>query len=292
MLWSMTGFGKSELIFENKKISIEIKSLNSKQLDLVTRLPFAYNEKELEIRNHINNRLERGKVSFNMYSELQGANSQYKINKELAAAYYSELQDITKMIGKEENAEYLQTLMRLPDVVSQSREMLDENEWILVEKTILTAIEQLDKFRLQEGAVLEADFIKRIGKITQLLKQVADFEPNRIEKIKERILKEMNSLSEEIKVDRNRFEQEMIFYIEKLDITEEKIRLAQHCDYFLKTLKDKEMSKGKKLGFILQEIGREINTLGSKANDTEIQKIVVQMKDELEKIKEQSLNIL
>ena len=292
MLWSMTGFGKSELIFENKKISIEIKSLNSKQLDLVTRLPFAYNEKELEIRNHINNKLERGKVSFNMYSELQGANSQYKINKELAAAYYSELQEITKMIGKEEDAEYLQTLMRLPDVVSQSREMLDENEWILVEKAILSAIEQLDKFRLQEGAVLEADFVKRIGKITQLLKQVADFEPNRIEKIKERILKEMNSLSEEIKVDRNRFEQEMIFYIEKLDITEEKIRLAQHCDYFLKTLKDKEMSKGKKLGFILQEIGREINTLGSKANDTEIQKIVVQMKDELEKIKEQSLNIL
>lgn len=292
MLWSMTGFGKAEVIYENKKISIEIKSLNSKQLDLTTRIPFAYNEKELEIRNHINNRLERGKVSFSMFTELQGANSQYKINKELAAAYFSELQEITRMIGEEEKSDYLQTLMRLPDVVSQSREMLDENEWTEVEKIIIQAINQLDEFRKQEGAVLEADFVKRIQKILDLLREVKTFEQARIERIKERILKELNALAEDVKVDRNRFEQEMIFYIEKLDVTEEKLRLAQHCDYFLKTLKDKDMSKGKKLGFILQEIGREINTLGSKANDTEIQKIVVQMKDELEKIKEQSLNIL
>lgn len=292
MLWSMTGFGKAEVIYENKKISIEIKSLNSKQLDLTTRIPFAYNEKELEIRNHINNRLERGKVSFSMFTELQGANSQYKINKELAAAYFSELQEITRMIGEEEKSDYLQTLMRLPDVVSQSREMLDENEWTEVEKIIIQSINQLDEFRKQEGAVLEADFVKRIQKILDLLREVKTFEQARIERIKERILKELNALAEDVKVDRNRFEQEMIFYIEKLDVTEEKLRLAQHCDYFLKTLKDKDMSKGKKLGFILQEIGREINTLGSKANDTEIQKIVVQMKDELEKIKEQSLNIL
>lgn len=288
----MTGFGKAEVIYENKKISIEIKSLNSKQLDLTTRIPFAYNEKELEIRNHINNRLERGKVSFSMFTELQGANSQYKINKELAAAYFSELQEITRMIGEEVKSDYLQTLMRLPDVVSQSREMLDENEWTEVEKIIIQAINQLDEFRKQEGAVLEADFVKRIQKILDLLREVKTFEQARIERIKERILKELNALAEDVKVDRNRFEQEMIFYIEKLDVTEEKLRLAQHCDYFLKTLKDKDMSKGKKLGFILQEIGREINTLGSKANDTEIQKIVVQMKDELEKIKEQSLNIL
>jgi uncharacterized protein (TIGR00255 family) len=288
----MTGFGKSEVIYENKKFSIEIKSLNSKQLDLATRMPYAYNEKELEIRNHINNRLERGKVSFNMFSEMQGANSQYKINKELAAAYFSELQDIASMIGQEEKSDYLQTLMKLPDVVGQSREMLDENEWFAVEKAVLQAIEQLENFRKQEGAVLEADFVKRIQKILELLKEVEKHESARVERIKERILKELNSLAEDIKVDRNRFEQEMIFYIEKLDIAEEKLRLAQHCDYFMKTLKDKGMSKGKKLGFILQEIGREINTLGSKANDTEIQMIVVQMKDELEKIKEQSLNIL
>jgi uncharacterized protein (TIGR00255 family) len=292
MLWSMTGFGKSEVIYENKKFSIEIKSLNSKQLDLATRMPYAYNEKELEIRDHINNRLERGKVSFNMFSEMQGANSQYKINKELAAAYFSELQDIASMIGQEEKSDYLQTLMKLPDVVGQSREMLDENEWFAVEKAVLQAIEQLENFRKQEGAVLEADFVKRIQKILELLKEVEKHESARVERIKERILKELNSLAEDIKVDRNRFEQEMIFYIEKLDIAEEKLRLAQHCDYFMKTLKDKGMSKGKKLGFILQEIGREINTLGSKANDTEIQMIVVQMKDELEKIKEQSLNIL
>lgn len=292
MLWSMTGFGKSEVIYENKKFSIEIKSLNSKQLDLATRMPYAYNEKELEIRNHINNRLERGKVSFNMFSEMQGANSQYKINKELAAAYFSELQDIASMIGQEEKSDFLQTLMKLPDVVSQSREMLDENEWFAVEKAVLQAIEQLENFRKQEGAVLEADFVKRIQKILELLKEVEKHESARVERIKERILKELNSLAEDIKVDRNRFEQEMIFYIEKLDIAEEKLRLAQHCDYFMKTLKDKGMSKGKKLGFILQEIGREINTLGSKANDTEIQMIVVQMKDELEKIKEQALNIL
>lgn len=292
MLWSMTGFGKSEVIYENKKISIEIKSLNSKQLDLATRIPFAYNEKELEIRNHINNNLERGKVSFNMFSEMQGANSQYKINKELAAAYFNELQDITRMIGQEEKSDYLQTLMRLPDVVGQSREMLDENEWLAVEKAVLEAIDQLNNFRKQEGSVLEADFIKRINTILGLLKEVEKFESARIDRIRERILKELASLSEDIKVDRNRFEQEIIFYIEKLDVSEEKLRLAQHCDYFIKTLKDKGMSKGKKLGFILQEIGREINTLGSKANDTDIQQIVVQMKDELEKIKEQSLNIL
>jgi uncharacterized protein (TIGR00255 family) len=292
MLLSMTGFGQAETFFENKKISIEIKSLNSKQLDLSTRLPFAYNEKEIEIRNLINNRLERGKITFNMYVEMLGASSQYKINKELAVAYFSELQDITKLIGVEASTDYLQTLMRLPDVVSQSREMLSEQEWMTAEKAILLAICQLDDFRKQEGATLEKDFVNRINVILRLLGEVSAFEAQRIDRIKERITKELNLLAEDMKVDRNRFEQEMIFYIEKLDVTEEKLRLRQHCEYFIKTLSDKDLSKGKKLGFILQEIGREINTLGSKANDTDIQKIVVQMKDELEKIKEQSLNIL
>lgn len=292
MLWSMTGFGKSETIYEKKKISIEIKSLNSKQLDFSARLPFSYNEKELDIRNIINSRLERGKITFNLYCESVGDKSLYKINKDLAVSYFNELKDIRNLVHENHESDLIGTVMRLPDVVTQNRDILPEGEWFATEKAVILAIDMLEAFRIQEGELLKIDFIRRINVILALLKSVDPFEKLRIERIKERILKELNQYSEDINIDRNRFEQELIFYIEKLDITEEKLRLEQHCNYFLKTISDKEMSKGKKLGFILQEIGREINTLGSKANDTDIQKIVVDMKDELEKIKEQSLNIL
>lgn len=288
----MTGFGKSETIYEKKKISIEIKSLNSKQLDFSARLPFSYNEKELDIRNIINSRLERGKITFNLYCESVGDKSMYKINKDLAVSYFNELKDIRSLVNENHESDLIGTVMRLPDVVTQNRDILPEGEWFATEKAIILAIDMLEAFRIQEGELLKIDFIRRINVILALLKSVDPFEKLRIERIKERILKELNQYSEDINIDRNRFEQELIFYIEKLDITEEKLRLEQHCNYFLKTISDKEMSKGKKLGFILQEIGREINTLGSKANDTDIQKIVVDMKDELEKIKEQSLNIL
>jgi len=287
----MTGYGKTECELPTKKITIEIKSLNSKQLDINSRFPGIYREKDIEVRKIIAEKLERGKVDFNLYCEQLGLESNANINKPIVRAYYAQLSEIYNElnIGLSELA--IQSIMRLPDVVKVNHEELDETEWKIIVGKILEAIETLNSFREQEGTALELDISSHIDLIISLKNQIEPFENERVEKIKTRLYDALNSVSANIQSDPNRFEQEMIFYLEKLDINEEKVRLENHCSYFLDTMKEPYPS-GKKLGFIAQEIGREINTLGSKANHSEIQKLVIIMKDELEKIKEQLLNIL
>ena len=286
MIASMTGYGKAVLELPEKKVTIEIRSLNSKTLDLNTRIPSFYREKELEIRNLISEKVQRGKVDFSMLVELNPAARNQNINAELIKSYMAEFKSITPNVT---DGELLPVVMRLPDVISYTQDDLSEDEWNQIRATIIDAIDALNQFRLDEGKVLEKYLTLNLNNILELLTQVVPFEKERIETIKERFNKRLEELK--VDVDQNRFEQELIFYLEKLDITEEKVRLKNHCEYFLKELAETE-SNGKKLGFISQEIGREINTLGSKSNHSEMQKIVVQMKDELEKIKEQSLNIL
>ena len=286
MITSMTGFGKAVLELPEKKITIEIRSLNSKTLDLNTRFPSFYREKELEIRNIISEKIQRGKVDFSMMVELNPAARNQKVNADLIKSYIQEFKNITPTVT---DGELLPVVMRLPDVISYSQDDLGEDEWNQIRATIITAIDALNEFRLDEGKVLEKYITSNLTNILDLLTQVVPFEIERITTIKERFAKRLEEVK--VEIDQNRFEQELIFYLEKLDITEEKVRLKNHCEYFLKELEGNE-SNGKKLGFISQEIGREINTLGSKSNHSEMQKIVVQMKDELEKIKEQALNIL
>ncbi|MFV0232338.1 YicC family protein [Empedobacter falsenii] len=286
MIASMTGYGKAILELPEKKVTIEIRSLNSKTLDLNTRIPSFYREKELEIRNLISEKVQRGKIDFSMLVELNPAARNQSINAELIKSYMEEFKSITPNVT---DGELLPVIMRLPDVISYTQDDLNEEEWNQIRATIIEAINALNQFRLDEGKVLEKYLTLNLNNILELLTQVIPFEQERIETIKERFNKRLEDLK--VDVDQNRFEQEMIFYLEKLDITEEKVRLKNHCEYFLKELAG-IASNGKKLGFISQEIGREINTLGSKSNHSEMQKIVVQMKDELEKIKEQSLNIL
>jgi uncharacterized protein (TIGR00255 family) len=288
----MTGYGKAEIELAKAKLTIEMKSLNSKQLDLNIRLPYAYNDQELGLRSLISKTLQRGKISIFVNVENTSNNSNTQINSDLIKDYYSQLSGLAKELGIDNNKELLPTIMRLPDVITTEKEEVDKDDIHKFNTAIKEAIDKIDEFRIQEGEVLENDFRKRISNIVELLSQVDQFENIRVEKIKERIEQALNNQIDESQIDKNRLEQELIFYIEKLDITEEKVRLSQHCEYFIETLDNKSVSKGKKLGFILQEIGREINTLGSKSNDSNMQKIVVQMKDELEKIKEQSLNIL
>ncbi len=282
----MTGFGKAVLELPEKKITIEIRSLNSKTLDLNTRFPSFYREKELEIRNIISEKIQRGKVDFSMMVELNPAARNQKVNADLIKSYIQEFKNITPTVT---DGELLPVVMRLPDVISYTQDDLGEDEWNQIRATIITAIDALNEFRLDEGKVLEKYITSNLTNILDLLTQVVPFEIERITTIKERFAKRLEEVK--VEIDQNRFEQELIFYLEKLDITEEKVRLKNHCEYFLKELEGNE-SNGKKLGFISQEIGREINTLGSKSNHSEMQKIVVQMKDELEKIKEQALNIL
>lgn len=291
MLISMTGFGKASKEIGSKKITVEIKSLNSKQLDVFSRIPGYYKEKEIEVRNLISKKLSRGKVEFNMYAEVSGTDSNSIVNEEIVKSYYNQLTKISSDLGLEREQDLLQTIMRLPDTLKTEREELDDEEWNEVLVGIKKAIDELIEFRTQEGKVLEQDITERVKKISQLLTKVEPLEKQRLEKVKERLRSNLTELTEKENLDENRFEQELIFYLEKLDITEEKVRLKNHCDYFLETTKTNE-PVGKKLGFISQEIGREINTLGSKANDSDMQKIVVLMKDELEKIKEQLLNVL
>jgi len=288
---SMTGFGKSELELPNKKVIIEIKSLNSKQIDLNTRMPGIYRSKELEIRALLSNRLERGKVDFSIFVESTGEALNHTFNKELAVNYYQEIKRIAEEIEQEKFNNYLPLVLKMPDVMKVEREDFNEEEWVIIEKSMLEAIDQLNEFRLQEGQSLSEEFKNRIQIILDLLARVPEYEEARIKVVRERIHKNLSEFSEDHKVDQNRFEQEMIYYIERFDITEEKVRLKKHCTYFLESMENKGPI-GKKLGFICQEIGREVNTLGSKANDVDLQKIVIQMKDELEKIKEQLLNIL
>lgn len=286
MIHSMTGYGKAVAEYSDKKITVEIRSLNSKGLDLNTRLPFLYKEKELEIRKLLSEKLQRGKIDFSITLEANAVNKAQQINPEIIKSY---IEEFKQLVPGATDAELLAIVMRLPDVMVFSSKEIDETEWNQALELILKAIENLNQFRRDEGKMLEQEFIQRIQSILQLLNQVEPFEKERIQTLKDRFTKNLEELSGDY--DANRFEQELIYYLEKLDITEEKVRLKNHCDYFLENLESAE-SEGKKLGFICQEIGREINTLGSKSNHSGMQKIVVQMKDELEKVKEQVLNIL
>ena len=287
----MTGFGKAVCELETKKITIEIKSLNSKQLDVYSRIPGFYKEKEIEIRNVISKKIIRGKIDFGMYAEITGVENGSIINTELVKAYFKQLSEISESLGVDDKNELLSIIMRMPDVLKTERSELDEEEWKIVRKSIDKAIDDLIEFRKQEGIALKKDIIHRINNIINLLSEIEPFEKQRLNHTKERLRNNLKELASGEEIDENRFEQELIFYLEKLDITEEKVRLTNHCEYFLKTIESSE-PLGKKLGFISQEIGREINTLGSKANDSEMQKLVILMKDELEKIKEQLLNVL
>ncbi len=284
----MTGFGKSILQLPTKKITIEVKSLNSKNLDLNARIPSQYREKELQMRNTIAKSLTRGKVDFSLYIEITAEETSTKINEAVVKDYIKQLSAISAY-AKQEELELLKMAVRMPDSLKTIREEINEEEFKAIEKSLLQALESIENYRADEGKALEKDFVLRVGNIGNLLDQVIKMDPERIAAVRERLHKAVSDLKEE--VDQNRFEQELIYYLEKFDITEEKVRLSNHIEYFTTTLNSKE-SNGKKLGFITQEIGREINTIGSKSNYAPMQQLVVQMKDELEKIKEQLLNVL
>ncbi len=285
MIHSMTGYGKSVVQLPTKKITIELKSLNSKNLDLNARMPSIYREKELLLRKAIAKELVRGKIDFSIYVETTAEDTSTKINTPVVKQYMKQLQEVTEG----DAIELLKMAVRFPDALNTEREEIDETEWKIIQTEIDGAIEQIKKYRLDEGEVLEQDFKNRVTTIDALLEDVILMDPDRIEGVRERLRKGIEDLRE--KHDENRFEQELVYYIEKFDITEEKVRLKNHLNYFVEALNSKD-SNGKKLGFIGQEMGREINTIGSKSNYAPMQQLVVQMKDELEKIKEQLLNVL
>lgn len=285
MIQSMTGYGKEVVQLPSKTITIEIKSLNSKGLDLNTRVPSAYREKELEIRDILAKSLQRGKVDFSLYIEVTGQEVTTQLNEDAVKQYIKQLANVVNG----DPVELLKMAVRMPDALKTEREEIDEKEYDSILKGINKALVAINKYRSDEGLVLENDFIERSKTISSLLEDVVAIDPERVDAVKERLRKAVADIKE--KVDENRFEQELIYYLEKYDITEEKVRLKNHLDYFDQTLKSDD-SNGKKLGFITQELGREINTIGSKANYAPMQQIVVQMKDELEKIKEQALNVL
>ena len=285
MIQSMTGYGKTVLQLPTKKITIELKSLNSKNLDLNVRMPAYYREKELNVRKKLASALVRGKIDFSIYVEDNGGEVSSKINEKTVKTYMNQLKNIVDS----NEIELLKMAIRLPDALKTEREELDEEEWGKIDEAMVETIEKINSYRIDEGKTLQNDFVLRSSNIENLLQKVIEIDPKRMEHVKEKLKKGIVEL--EAKVDENRFEQELIYYIEKLDITEEKVRLKNHLDYFNKEL-NSTVSNGKKLGFITQEIGREINTIGSKSNFAEMQKLVVQMKDELEKIKEQNLNVL
>lgn len=287
----MTGYGKAECELKDKKVTVEIKTLNSKNLDIFTKIPGIYREKELEIRSEISKTLERGKVEFVLYYESTNDSKATTINTTVVKNYYDQLKNVADELNINAQEQMLQTIMRLPDTLYIEHEEINNEEWEVIFNTIQKAIGQVNEFRLQEGLYLQKDMEQRIRSIEQLKEHLATFENDRIEKVKQRLKDNIKTLLEDNEIDKNRFEQEIIYYLEKLDITEEKVRLTNHCQYFNEML-NQGNAIGKKLGFIAQEIGREINTIGSKANDSDIQKDVVLMKDELEKIKEQVLNIL
>lgn len=290
MIQSMTGFGKAMSELENRKITVEIKSLNSKQLDLSVRLPNVYKEHEMTLRNLISRQLERGKVDFLIYVENLGTETSTQINQSVVEAYYNQIKDSADKLGIDVPHDWFQTLLRLPEVLKFEQSEIDEEEWKIVLNTIDKALSQLQNFRKQEGHMLEELFKDKINNISNLLLEIEPFEKERLERVKNRILESLQKL-DNIDYDKNRFEQELSYYIERLDINEEKTRLRNHLGYFIETMKSTS-GQGKKLGFICQEIGREINTMGSKSNDADMQQIVVRMKDELEQIKEQVLNVL
>ena len=288
MILSMTGYGRAETEFQNKKISVEIKSLNSKQFDINLRIPSIYRDKEVEIRNKLLQNIERGKVDFTILVD-SSDKILSKINRSAIESYYKEIKEIAWIHNISEPADWFSVFMRLPETIKTESNELDEEEWAIVLQTIDSALNAFLQFRVQEGEMLEKVFTEKIQNIGSLSKEIEKYETERIEKIKTRILESFRRI--EISYDENRFEQEMVYYIDRLDINEEKMRLGNHLDYFLETMTN-EKSQGRKLGFIVQEIGREINTLGSKSNHAAMQKIVVEMKDELEQMKEQILNVL
>lgn len=295
MILSMTGYGKTTVDLPGKKFNIEIKSLNSKGTDISVKLPLVFRDKEMEIRTLLSQQLQRGKIDFYMSSEDNSETPNFRINKELAKKYYAELKELTSELGEENTEMLLPVLLKLPDVFQADKPENEDEGWQAVRDGIVQTISLVTICRLNEGTILGNDILLRVGKILELLDSIEPLESNRLNDIRNRLKTGLQQLGRPdvppIVPDENRFEQELIFYLERLDITEEKVRLKKHCDYFLNTLDDQE-SQGKKLGFITQEMGREINTIGSKANEAGIQKIVVQMKDELEKVKEQLGNIL
>jgi uncharacterized protein (TIGR00255 family) len=291
MIKSMTGFGKATAETPLKKITIEIKSLNSKQLDLATKLPWLYKEKEPEIRNMINQKLDRGKIDFGIFIDVLNEDNATVINKAAVRNYFRQFSEIADELNINLDDQIFSAIMKLPDTLKTDKLEIAETEWILVREKIAESIDMLDQYRIEEGRSINKDLEKFIGNILSLLKEIEKFEPARILRIREKLTNLLNENVGTENVDRNRLEQELIFYLEKLDINEEKVRLRTHCDYFVETL-GTPAPNGKILSFIAQEIGREINTIGSKANDASIQKLVVMMKDDLEKIKEQTMNIL
>ncbi|RLD65817.1 MAG: YicC family protein [Bacteroidetes bacterium] len=291
MIKSMTGYGKVKLETNNKVLNLEIRTLNSKQLDLNLRMPYLYKEKELELRSLLGQKLIRGKIDCSINIEQSVVNSGSEINQQLAKNYFTQLNELSNELDIKGPDNPISLLMGMPDIFSSSKEKLNQQEWDEIILGMKETIDQVIEFRTQEGLPLHGDFVTRINIIKDLLGKVEPFEKERVPRIRERIVNNLNNHLEDVSKSSERLEQEMIFYMEKLDITEEKVRLSQHCDYFLEIINSEE-NAGKKLGFVTQEIGREINTLGSKANDINLQKIVVLMKDELEKIKEQLFNIL
>ena len=288
MIQSMTGYGKSVLHLSDKKVTIEVKSLNSKNLDLNVRMPSYYREKELAVRKELASKLVRGKVDFSIYIEMTADETSTTVNKGVVSEYMQQLRNVVQT-GSSNDVELLKMAVKMPDALKTEREELNEDEWAQINTNIQEAIKDIIQYRIDEAASLEDDFKLRIKNIQHYLEEVKSFDDARIEFVKERLKKAIDELK--VTTDENRFEQELIYYLEKLDINEEKVRLANHLSYLLQEL-DTEDSNGKKLGFIVQEIGREVNTIGSKANFAPMQKAVIQMKNELEKIKEQILNVL
>lgn len=282
----MTGFGKATLQLPNKKVTVEIKSLNSKGLDLNVRIPSVYREMELDLRNQISNTLERGKIDFSLFIENTAEQTSTKVNVPIVKAYIAQLREV---YAQADETELMKMAVRMPDALKTEREEIDENDWDLIQNTINEALTNIQSFRISEGKSLETEFSNRIANIRKLMQETVALDSERIETVKTRLRTAIDELKATI--DENRFEQELIFYLEKYDITEEKVRLENHLNFFLETLARNE-ANGRKLGFITQEMGREINTMGSKSNHAQMQKLVVQMKDELEKIKEQVLNVL
>lgn len=287
----MTGFGKATAEINGKKFSIEIKTLNSKQADISVRIPSLFKEKEFGIRSLINQELERGKIDFSLGYETLGETNNFSINKDLFKKYYNELSSVASDLDQTNSTDLFSIVSRMPDVFKTDKQELEETEWQKVHELVVEAIFATNNFRATEGETLQLELLQRVNNILGLLKEVDIPEVKRIEVVKERISTHLAEAVGKENINKERFEQELIFYIEKFDITEEKTRLTTHCNYFIETINN-DNSEGRKLGFITQEMGREINTLGSKANNVDIQKLVVQMKDELEKIKEQTLNVL
>ena len=286
MIQSMTGFGKATLQLPTKKITIEVKSLNSKGLDLNVRMPSLYREMELSLRNQIALKLERGKVDFSIFIESNAEQTSTKVNVPIVKAYINQLREV---YADADETELMKMAFRMPDTMKIERDEIDENDWVQIQTVIEEALQNILNYRRDEGMSLEKEFQLRIGNIRQYMTEALALDPERVQAIKDRLQTAIAELK--VNVDENRFEQELIYYLEKLDITEEKVRLTNHLDYFLETINGTE-ANGRKLGFITQEMGREINTMGSKSNHAQMQKLVVQMKDELEKIKEQVLNVL